>query len=98
MHRRNPRPIRNYLYSDEVDKKTLTAKSAVLYLKDAEMRESLNREFLTGKMAQVQYARSITRASPATLLQHLLESFAGTGFARHLQFVNNVERYAPAIP
>ena len=28
------------------------------------------------------------------LLQHLLESFAGTGFERHLQFVENVERYA----
>ena len=82
-----------YLYSDEVDKKTLTAKNE-FYTKDVEMRESLNREFLTGKIAQVQYARSITRASPATLLQHLLESFAGTGFARHLQFVDNVERYA----
>ena len=82
-----------YLYSDEVDKKTLTAKSE-FYTKDVEMRESLNREFLTGKIAQVQYARSITRASPATLLQYLFESFAGTGFARHLQFVENVERYA----
>ena len=82
-----------YLYSDKVDKKTLTAKSE-FYTKDVEMRESLNREFLTGKIAQVQYARSITRTSPATLLQHLLESFAGTGFARHLQFVENVERYA----
>ena len=82
-----------YLYSDKVDKKTLTAKSE-FYTKDVEMRESLNREYLTGKIAQVQYARSITRASPATLLQHLLESFAGTGFARHLQFVENVERYA----
>ena len=82
-----------YLYSDKVDKKTLTAKSE-FYTKDVEMRESLNREFLTSKIAQVQHARSITRASPATLLQHLLESFAGTGFARHLQFVENVERYA----
>ena len=82
-----------YLYSDGVDKKTLTAKNE-FYTKDVEMRESLNREFLTGKIAQVQYARSITRASPATLLQHLLESFAGTGFERHSQFVGNVERYA----
>ena len=82
-----------HLYSDEVDKKTLTAKS-VFYTKDAEMRESLNREYLTSKIAQVQHARSITRVSPATLLQHLLESFAGTGFDRHLQFVENVERYA----
>ena len=82
-----------YLYSDEVDKKTLTAKSE-FYTKDVEMRESLNREFLTGKIAQVQHAQSITRASPATLLQYLFESFTGTGFERHLQFVENVERYA----
>ena len=82
-----------YLYSDEVDKKTLTAKSE-FFTKDVEMRESLNREFLTSKIAQVQHARSITRVSPATLLQYLFESFAGTGFERHLQFVDNVERYA----
>ena len=82
-----------YLYSDEVDKKTLTVKS-VFYTKDAEMRESLNREYLTSKIAQVQYARSIIRVSPAILLQYLLESFAGTGFERHLRFVENVERYA----
>ncbi|MDE0397133.1 MAG: ABC transporter permease subunit [Candidatus Poribacteria bacterium] len=82
-----------HLYSHEVDKKTLTAKSE-FYTKDVEMRENLNQEFLTSKIAQVQHARSITRVSPATLLQYLLESFAGTGFARHLQFVDNVERYA----
>ena len=29
-----------------------------------------------------------------TIVQHLLESFAGTGFERHLQFVENTQRYA----
>ena len=39
-------------------------------------------------------ARAITSISPATLLQHLIEAFAGTGFERHLQFVENTQRYA----
>ena len=79
-------------WSKAVDRKTLTAKST-FFAENAEMAERLNREYLTSKIAQVQQARSITRASPATLLQYLLESFAGTGFERHLQFVENVERY-----
>ena len=84
----------NYVaWSKEVDRKTLTAKSA-FFFENAEMAERLNQEYLTSKIAQVQQARSITRASPATLLQYLLESFAGTGFERHLQFVENAERYA----
>ena len=84
----------NYVaWSDAVDRKTLTAKSA-FFTEKAEMIERLNQEYLTSQMAQVQHARFITRFSPAILLQHLLESFAGTGFARHLQFVENVERYA----
>lgn len=84
----------NYVaWSKEVDRKTLTAKSA-FFFENAEMAERLNQEYLTSRIRQVQHARSITRASPATLLQYLLESFAGTGFERHLQFVDNVERYA----
>ena len=84
----------NYVaWSDAVDRKTLTAKSA-FFTENAEMAESLDQEYLASKITQVQHARSITRVSPATLLQHLLESFAGTGFERHLQFVDNVERYA----
>ena len=80
-------------WSKAVDRETLTAKRA-FFTEKAEMIEGLNQEYLTSKIAQVRQARSITRASPATLLQYLLESFAGTGFERHLQFVENVERYA----
>ena len=82
-----------WLWSDRVDRETLIAKSE-FFTKDAEAEERLNREGLTEKVAQVQHARAITRVSPATLLQHLLESFAGTGFERHLQFVENTQRYA----
>ena len=81
------------IWSDKMDPKTLTSKSE-FFIEDAKAEEGLNQEYLTSKIAQVQHAQSITRVSPATLLQHLLESFAGTGFERHLQFVENVERYA----
>ena len=57
-------------------------------------KEHLNEGFLTFKITQVQRARAITSISPATLLQHLLESFAGTGLDRHQQFIENVQRYA----
>ena len=56
--------------------------------------ERLRGEYLTFKIAQVQRARAITSISPAALLQHLLEAFAGTGLDRHQQFIENVQRYA----
>ena len=62
--------------------------------KDADGRERLNQEHLTQQIAQIELARSATRVSPASLVQHLLESFAGTGFNRHLQFLENVQQYA----
>ena len=62
--------------------------------KDAESRERLSQEHLTQQIAQVELARATTRISPASLVQHLLESFAGTGFNRHVQFLENVRRYA----
>ena len=84
---------RDQIWSRELDEKTLTGKSE-FYNKHAEADERLNQEFLAQQIAQVQHARSITRVSPATLLQHLLESFAGTGFERHRQFLENVKTYA----
>ncbi len=62
--------------------------------KDAEGRERLSQEHLTQQIAQVEFVRAATRISPAALVQYLLESFAGTGFNRHLQFLENVKRYA----
>ncbi len=56
--------------------------------------ERLAGEYLTFKITQVQRARAITSISPAALLQHLLESFAGTSLDRHQQFTENVQRYA----
>ena len=61
---------------------------------EAAQRERLSQEHLTQQHAQIQLARSVTRISPVVLVQHLLEVFAGTGFERHQQFVENVQRYA----
>ena len=61
---------------------------------DAAERERLSQERLDQQHAQIQLARSVTRISPLAIVQHLLEAFAGTGFERHQQFVENVQRYA----
>ena len=63
-------------------------------IKDAERHEQLNEEHLAHQISQVELARSTTRISPVALVQHLLESFSGTGFNRHLQFLENVQQYA----
>ena len=63
-------------------------------IRDVTERERLSHEYLTQQHAQIQLARSVTRISPVVLVQHLLEVFAGTGFERHQQFVENVQRYA----
>ena len=61
---------------------------------EAAEQERLVEKRLDEQIAQVQRARSITRISPTAVLQHLLESFAGTGFERHLQFLENAQHYA----
>ena len=62
--------------------------------KDVEIRERLSREHLTAQITQVQRARILTRCSPASIVQYALESMAGTGLNRHLQFLEHVNRYA----
>ena len=63
-------------------------------MKDAQQQERLNQERLAEQIAQVQRARNITRISPVAIVQHLMETFAGTGFERHLQFLENVRAHA----
>ena len=62
--------------------------------KDVEQQEHLHEARLKQQISQVNRARAITRLSPVTIFQHLLEAFAGTGFERHLQFLENVKVYA----
>lgn len=62
--------------------------------KDAELQEGLHAELLDQQNSQMNLVRAVTRISPVTVFQHLLESFAGTGFERHQQFLENVQSYA----
>ena len=61
---------------------------------EAEGYEHFNEAYLKQQIAQGKRARAITRISPTAIVQRLFESFAGTGFERHLQFIENVQRYA----
>ena len=75
--------------SQEADTEELRIKAEFIN-KDAEIRERLNREHLTAQLAQVQSARMVTRFSPAAIVQYALESMAGTGLNRHLQFLEGM--------
>ena len=61
---------------------------------EAEEYERYNEAYLKKQIEQGKRARAITRISPTAIVQRLFESFAGTGFERHLQFIENVQRYA----
>ena len=61
---------------------------------EAEEHERYNEAYLKQQITQGKQARAITRISPTAIVQRLFESFAGTGFERHLQFIGNVQRYA----
>jgi ABC-type transport system involved in multi-copper enzyme maturation permease subunit len=50
-------------------------------------------EHLRAQLDQVAYARSLARLSPAATVQYAIESLAGTGFSRHLQFLSQVKIY-----
>ncbi|MDE0685476.1 MAG: DUF3526 domain-containing protein, partial [Candidatus Poribacteria bacterium] len=63
-------------------------------IQEAAEQEHLVEKRLDEQIAQIQRARSITRISPTAVLQYLLESFSGTGFERHLKFLENAQRYA----
>ena len=69
------------------------ALKAELVNRDVEIRERFNREHLDAQIAQVQRARGVTRFSPAAIVQYALESMAGTGFNRHLQYLEHVHDY-----
>ena len=69
------------------------ALKAELVNRDVEIRERFNREHLDAQIAQVQRARVVTRFSPAAIVQYALESMAGTGFNRHLQYLEHVHDY-----
>ena len=54
----------------------------------------LNKTYLNAQTHQIQIAREFNRISPTAIAQYAIESLAGTGFQRHLNFLKNAERYA----
>ena len=63
--------------------------------REAELSERLNKEHLRDQINQIKFARSLTRISPASIVEYAIELLAGTGFSRHLQFLDQVNRFAP---
>ena len=61
---------------------------------EAKLEEKLREERLKTQIIQIQFARTVARASPASIVQFAVESLAGTGLSRHLQFLDGVRRYA----
>ncbi len=64
-----------------------------------ETRESarLHRAYLNAQIDQIQIAREFNRISPTAIVQYAIESLAGTGFQRHLNFLKNTENYGDAF-
>ena len=54
----------------------------------------LHRAYLNAQINQIRIAREFNRISPTAIVQYAIESLAGTGFQRHLNFLENAERYA----
>lgn len=65
-----------------------------LVTRDQSEQQGLIEERLNKQIAQIQQALTIICISPTAILQYLLESFSGTGFQRHLQFLENTKQYA----
>ncbi len=85
--------------SDDIPSREIPATEGTLFWSKyvteyAKRDEKLNEEHLNAQIAQIQLARSITRISPASSVQYAIESLAGTGFTRHVQFLKQVRRYA----
>ncbi|MDE0397094.1 MAG: ABC transporter permease subunit [Candidatus Poribacteria bacterium] len=86
-------------HDDKIPSREIPATEGTLFwakyiAEDAERNERLNEEHLDAQIAQIQLARSITRISPASSVRYAIESLAGTGFTRHVQFLKQVRRYA----
>ena len=61
---------------------------------EAQADRRLNKELLRTRIHQIQVARELNCISPTAIVQYAIESLAGTGFQRHLNFLKNAENYA----
>ena len=87
-------PTPSGLPTREVPPTRGTEKWAKHITAEAKLWERLRSERLKTQIDQIQFARSVARVSPASIVQFAVESLAGTGLSRHLQFVDDVRRYA----
>lgn len=80
--------------SREIPATIATALGAEYVNKDAELRDRLHAGYLSAELRQIQTARSLTRISPAAIVQYAFEALAGTGLPRHLDFISQTRQYA----
>lgn len=78
----------------EIPATIATALGAEYINKDAELRDRLRADYLSTELRQIQTARSLTRISPAAIVQYAFEALAGTGMPRHLDFISQTRQYA----
>ena len=78
----------------EIPATIATALGAEYVNKDAELRDRLHAGYLSAELRQIQTARSLTRISPAAIVQYAFEALAGTGMPRHLNFISQTRQYA----
>ena len=78
----------------EIPPTIATALGAEYVNKDAELRDRLHADYLSTELRQIQTARSLTRISPAAVVQYAFEALAGTGLPRHLDFISQTRQYA----
>ena len=71
-----------------------TEKWAKYITAEAKLWERLRVERLKTQIDRIQFVCSVARVSPASIVQYAVESLAGTGLSRHLQFLDGVRRYA----
>lgn len=78
----------------EIPATIATALGAEYVNKDAELRDRLHAGYLFAELRQIQIARSLTRMSPAAIVQYAFEGLVGTGLPRHLDFLSQTRQYA----
>lgn len=86
--------MRNDPLTREIPPKKVTSKWSEFVVELAQAREKLNHEHLNDQIFQVQFARNITRVSPAAVVRYAIESLAATGLSRHLDFLEQTRHYA----
>ena len=79
--------------SREIPPNKITADWAKILTTEAERHERLTEEHLKDRTSQALFAMNINRVSPASAVQYAIESLAGGGLLRYLDFLDGVRRH-----